>query len=152
MGLFFGGEGVVDTLVLANRLGELTRLTQWLRDWTVAEGLEPEVAQALDLALEEVVVNVMNHAYGPGVDLPIIVRLGLEGDRLAIQVEDQGPAYDPLAAPAPPAETPLLERTPGGLGIFLVRTIMDEMSWERRDGVNLLNMIKRLRGRSAEGM
>jgi serine/threonine-protein kinase RsbW len=141
---------VEETLVLSNRLEELGRLARWLHGLAQAWDLEPEAVQAMDLALEEVVVNVMDHAYGPGIDLPIRVSLSREGDLLRARVEDRGPAYDPLGAPAPPDQSRLLESAPGGMGVFLARRLMDDMTWERRGDLNVLTVARRLGGRGRE--
>ena len=59
-------------------------------------------------------------------------------------IRDNGPAFDPRKTPAPDPETPIEERNPGGLGIFLVRSKMDEMDYRREDGWNIVILRKKL--------
>ena len=70
------------------------------------------------------------------------MTLALEGDELTIRVEDDGRAFDPLQAPPPDLDLPLEERPVGGLGIHIVRSVMDAVEYQRRGGRNVLTMRK----------
>ena len=68
--------------------------------------------------------------------------LALEGGRLTIDVSDDGIAFNPLDATPPNLDLPIMERPVGGLGIHIVRTVMDHVEYQRRDGHNVLTMRK----------
>lgn len=100
---------------------------------------------AIELAAEEVYVNIANYAYAPGSG-EAIVRVELEtagAKRTAvITFVDRGRPYDPLAQEDPDVTLPAKKRRIGGLGIFLVKQKMDDVTYEYRDGCNVLTMKK----------
>lgn len=93
----------------------------------------------LELAIEEWVVNVRTHAYRehPGT-LTVIVRR--DGSSFVVELEDNGPPFDPTAAATPDVNAPLEMRRQGGLGIFLIRRLLDEVEYERRGAHNVLTL------------
>ena len=96
----------------------------------VEERLPHEVAWRLRVALDEIVANIV--AYGPpGGPAALDVWFRRIGDTVEITVEDDGPPFDPLARPAPDLRLPLEARAPGGLGIALVRALMDDVRYAR---------------------
>lgn len=103
----------------------------------------------LHLSLDEAVSNVVNYAYGEQKDMPITIEAQdtTVGDRrqLVLRLIDNGMEFNPLAE-APEVDVTLSaeERQVGGLGIFLIRQVMDEVSYERKSGQNQLTMIKYL--------
>ena len=102
----------------------------------------PESARwRFQVALDEVLSNVARHGGASTIDL----LFALDDDVLSLEVTDRGAAFDPLQAAAPDTGAGLDERRPGGLGIMLVRTLMDAVRYERRGECNHLTMIWRLR-------
>ena len=130
-------------LKLQNRYSEMEALADWLEDLGRANGLTEGVVQDLNLALEEVVTNVISYAYGDDAEHEILVRATRHGDRLEVEVEDDGKEFDPLAIPPPDLEKPLEEREIGGLGIHLVRKSMDAVKYRRAGNRNVLLLVKR---------
>ena len=99
----------------------------------------------MNLALDEVVTNVIRYAHDDdGRQHQIVVRLALEQDVLTAQVEDEGRAFNPVEAPAPDIGASIDERPIGGLGIHLVRSVMNSVEYRREDGRNVLTMKKKL--------
>lgn len=102
--------------------------------------------QEVQLAVEEACTNIVLHAY-EGREGFIYVSVGIQKDRLEIMIEDNGPPFDPT-------EHITLERTAhdkiegpvGGWGIGLIRTLMDEITYERRPGKNILCLVKKKHG------
>lgn len=94
------------------------------------------------LAVEEMVTNVIVHGYGgKGGEIAISWQAG--PDDIAIQLEDHAAPFDPLSLPEPDLEGDIEDRQIGGLGIFLSRKIMDEMAYRFEDGKNILTMVKK---------
>lgn len=127
-------------LILSNQLSELDRLSQWAEQMGGELGLSPRQVFHLNLALEEVVTNVMKYAYGPGVDKPIEVDLEAGGELVRVRVADQGPEFNPLDLPPPATDAPLDERRVGGVGIYLTAKIMDNLRYARQGRMNVLTM------------
>ena len=90
------------SVTLVNQLSEVERLSRLVEAFGEAEGLGPEAVFSINLALDEVVTNVIRYAHDDdGRQHPIVVRLALEQDVLTAQVEDDGRAFNPLEMPAP---------------------------------------------------
>ena len=99
----------------------------------------------IDMAVEEIFVNVSSYAYAPGVGT-VTVKIGIADDprRAIIVFEDQGVPYDPLAKADPDVTLSAEERQVGGLGIFMVKKTMDDMSYVYENNSNILTLTKRL--------
>ena len=97
----------------------------------------------LELAVEEIFINIANYAYSPGTG-EADIHIEIEGDpkQAVITLRDQGVPYNPLEREDPDVTLSAEERGIGGLGIFLTRKTMDEMNYEYRDGSNILTMKK----------
>lgn len=99
----------------------------------------------LRLVLEELVVNVVNYAYGEGGDGPLDITVENRDDAIVITLTDQGVPFNPLEQEAPDTDLPPEDRPIGGLGIFLVREMMDNVSYRYEDGHNILTVGKGLK-------
>ena len=130
-------------IVLNNQPGEKQRVTQALDQFGRDHHLSAAVVQAADLALEEHLTNLMNYSFLDNREHQIKVRLTL-ASQFIIEVEDDGPPFNPLDAPAVDTTMPLEQRPIGGLGIHLMRRFMDEIEYESEGGKNVLRMRKRL--------
>ena len=99
----------------------------------------------IDVAVEEIFVNIASYAYAPGVgEAGIGIEIGGEPRCARIRFSDSGVPYDPLQRADPDITLPAEEREVGGLGIYMVKKTMDTVSYEHRDGQNLLAMEKRI--------
>jgi anti-sigma regulatory factor (Ser/Thr protein kinase) len=123
-------------------LSSLEHLFQFTGDFAGSNGLaEPEVF-AMNLAVEELFTNMVK--YGGGDDL-VSVDLAVRGDALVIELVHAGARqFDPTAAPVPDRNRSLADREPGGLGIQLVRSVMDDIAYEDKNGVARITVTKRL--------
>jgi anti-sigma regulatory factor (Ser/Thr protein kinase) len=121
----------------------IERLTDWVGACGAADGLADELTFKLTLALEEGVTNVLGYAF-EGMPPPhrVSVRLDITERSVAAEIVDNGRPFDPTAAEGPDLSLPLEERDPGGLGIHLMRSLMDEVRYRREDGTNILHLEK----------
>lgn len=105
----------------------------------------PKAMVQLDIAVEELFVNIVNYAYGPDTGSATI-RVELAEDPRAVMITfiDGGIPYDPLAKPDPDTTLSVEEREIGGLGIFMVKKSMDDMRYEYKDGNNILTITKNI--------
>lgn len=121
----------------------------WLTEQVdgLLEGLDcPMKAQMqIDVAIDELLGNIANYAYGTGKG-EVTVRFDFEPDSrtVALTFIDSGIPYDPLAKPDPDVTLAVEKRSVGGLGIFLVKKTMDDMTYARQDGHNVLTIRKRI--------
>ena len=99
----------------------------------------------IELAVEEIFVNIASYAYAPGTGNATI-KVGISGEQPTAEITfiDRGKHYDPLAKEDPDITLPAGERGIGGLGIFLTKKNMDDVSYEYRDGMNIFTMKKTL--------
>ena len=108
--------------------------------------LDDEDINNLELAVDEACANVIEHAYGHDATKEVIVRAVFDDQTLRISVIDTGPGFDPGHAPPNTVEELVKQRKSGGLGIRLIRTLMDEVEYEIVPGQkNELHMIKKIR-------
>lgn len=136
------GEGRA-TLELRPEIGELARLATDFADFAAQHHMPADVVNALQLSLEEVVTNVIVHGYKQTGNKTVAVRLAARPGELVVEVEDEAPAFDPLARAAPDLDLPLEERPIGGLGIHLVKNLMDAVTYQRDGHRNRLTLTKR---------
>ena len=118
---------------------DVPRTVAFVTGLAAEAGLGPESRRRLELAVEEWVVNLCRHAYADGAG-GIEVRVGEDPGRLVVEIEDQGPPFDPTGAREPDVGAPLSERTPGGLGILLIRRMTDEFRYRREGGRNVVTL------------
>jgi serine/threonine-protein kinase RsbW len=133
-------------LAVRNDLSEVGRANEELRELWVQCALPQEMEAPVTMCLEEVLSNVIRHGCLPGRDYDIQVRYSLleeDPGGIEIEVSDDAEAFDPLTLPPPDLRVPLEQRKAGGLGVFLVRQMMDEVHYERRDGRNRFRFRKR---------
>lgn len=131
---------------VAAQATHLRELTAFLQEFWSSASLPPAECLAFELALEEIFMNVVMHG-SAGADVPQVdVSLALTPAGLTLTVEDDGPGFDPLSLPPPDVTASVADRPVGGLGVFLVRTMMDTVSYARIAGRNQLRMSKRLEG------
>jgi serine/threonine-protein kinase RsbW len=125
---------------------QLTVLNQFLREFGSAVALDAAQLQTFELALEEIFMNIVMHGSKPGGTPLVEVLLHRAAESVTMTVEDDGPEFDPLSLPPPDVTASLSDRPVGGLGVFLVREMMDSVSYARIAGRNQLRMSKRLGG------
>ena len=128
------------TLHLQNKIAEVARLVDAVESFGTHAGLSPDLTYRLTLSLDEIVSNVIRHGYSDTSDHVVEVRLSIHDGVVTSVIEDDGHPYDPRESPEPDLSMPVEQRGPGGLGIFLVRQMMDSIDYARRDGRNILTV------------
>jgi anti-sigma regulatory factor (Ser/Thr protein kinase) len=131
-------------LVLQNQLAGLETITQFLDDLAMQWDLPATTTMTLNLVLEEAFTNVVQYAYADDLPHEIGLRFMKQGNTIAIELSDDGTPYDPTQKEDPDTTLSASERAIGGLGIFLIRQMMDSVHYERKDGKNHLRMEKNI--------
>ncbi len=137
-------EGSI-TIRLSADVHEIERLNRLVRHFGELHEIPSRALYAVNLALDEVVTNVVLHGYENSEGQEVKVRMETNGEDLRSEVEDGGREFNPLNAPLPDLTAALDERALGGLGIHLVRSLMDRVEYRREGSKNVLTMRKRFR-------
>lgn len=142
--IHYMGDGAMEQrhIVLHNDVRQIPQLAHFVETIAGEKKLDQSLTMSLNLALEEAVTNVILYAYPEGADGLVDVEAILAPGKLTFIISDSGKAFDPTSASVPDLTASLDERPIGGLGIHLVRQLMDSVEYERREGKNILTMIK----------
>ena len=135
-------------ILLRNQLAETPKVRAALDQFAAQHQVPSAVVLALDLALEELVTNIISYGY---VDpLEHVIHLRIEADQLEIRVrlEDDGKPFDPCAHAVPQLDLPMDQKPIGGLGLHMVRQSVDRMEYERLAGKNVVTLVKRISSRA----
>lgn len=133
------------TLTLSNRIEEIRTLEAALMEFAEQHELPPDALFQIQLSLEEIFTNVVSYAHDDEEEHQIEVVLAREGDRVTVEVADDGTPFNPLQeAPEMDADSSLEERGIGGAGVALAKELMTELRYRRDGDRNRLTMIKEL--------
>jgi serine/threonine-protein kinase RsbW len=142
-------EGSI-TIRLAADVAEIERLNRIVRQFGELHELPGRTLYAVNLALDEMVTNVILYGFAEtkGEETKgeeIVVRIKVHPPELRCEIVDGGREFDPMQVPSPDIQAPLRDRELGGLGIHLMRALMDEVTYRREHPKNVLTMSKRIR-------
>ena len=127
------------------KLENLAVLDDFVAEFMKQLGMKKDVTLQVRLAVSEACTNIIQHAYSGESEEPIIILCSMSGNDLVIEIRDWGKSFDPDSVPQPDTESELLERKEGGIGIFLLRKMMDDVRYVFRAGrYNELRMIKHI--------
>lgn len=132
------------TLVLQNEIPEISKLTLFIDELGEELGLSPELVFNLNLVLEEAVSNIILYAYPKGEHENISLTAKKTENQLLFVLTDTGKEFDPTQMPDADVNLAAEDRQIGGLGIFLIRQIMNQVEYQRIDGRNVLTLGKDL--------
>jgi len=127
-------------------LENLPKVTQFIDEQLESKGCNPAIQIQMDVAVEEMFVNIASYAYTPDTGMATIC-VDISDDEAVVKIKfiDSGVPYNPLAKQDPDITKPVEEREIGGLGIFMVKKSMDDMEYEYKDGQNILTITKRMK-------
>jgi len=132
-------------LTLSNNIEEVPLLTEFVNKTCEAVGLDDSVTMSITLAIEEAVVNVMTYAYPMGNKGIVNIEAVSNDVRLKFIISDNGIPFDPTVVAEADTTLSAEDRSIGGLGIFMVRKLMDSVNYERVAGFNVLTLRKKLK-------
>ena len=131
-------------LTFKNEEQELSRVAEFVEGICDELELDMHVAMKLQLAIEEMVTNVIFYAYPEGTNADIILTAESDGKELTFVLSDSGKPFDPTAKADADIDVNPMDREQGGMGILIVKNIMNEVSYQRLGDTNLLTMKKKL--------
>jgi anti-sigma regulatory factor (Ser/Thr protein kinase) len=133
------------TTTLGSELAELPPALDWLEGVLRAAGVGETVVGELRLVAEEGLSNIIRHASADPAQHPIELTVEIDGGEILLALRDHGGPFDPLAAPAPDVDAPVELRPTGGLGILLLRRLVDRADYRREGDANVLRLARRAR-------
>ena len=132
-------DAPVTRLTLPASAESIAAFSKFVRNGAVAAGIAWSELEKLDLVLEEILINVARYAYTPGAGA-VEVAYTLEGrGKLRVEISDFGRVFNPLEADPPDLSRGLADRPIGGLGVFLVKSMVESISYCRQEGRNILS-------------
>ncbi len=132
-------------LTIDATVGNIDRVTEFVNGLLEEHGCSLKVQMQIDIAIDELFGNIASYAYNPEVG-PATVRVELNENPLAVVITfiDHGVPYDPLKKEDPDIKLSAEEREIGGLGIYMVKKTMDGISYEYKNGQNILTITKKI--------
>lgn len=128
------------TATMKNDLKELNYLISNLNHFLKTHHILGKRLYDVNLAIEEPLVNIINHGSEDNIPVSIDIEVEIKMDEISVQIIDDGKRFNPLGVPHLDLRKPALERPPGGLGMHLVRSIMQAMWYERKEGKNFFQI------------
>lgn len=137
-------EGSISIHVAAD-VREIERLNKLVRQFGELHEVPSRTLYAVNLALDELVTNVILYGFDSPEGREVAIKIATAGGELVASVTDDGRPFNPLEVKAPDLDAPLERRDLGGLGVHLVRSLMDAVSYSRDENKNVLTIRKRIR-------
>jgi sigma-B regulation protein RsbU (phosphoserine phosphatase) len=131
-------------LMIPNRLSENSRVKKHFDTFAEDYGIPEKVRLKINVVFDELLTNIISYAYQDNKEHDIGIKVELSADRLKVSMVDDGIPFNPLGVETPDTELPLEERKIGGLGIHLVRNMMDKVSYRRRIHKNVITVVEYL--------
>jgi sigma-B regulation protein RsbU (phosphoserine phosphatase) len=129
-------------LTVPNRLSENARVKEHFNTFSEHYGIPERVRLKINVVFDELLTNIISYAYHDDQPHDVEIKVELSADRLKVSMVDDGLPFNPLGIEAPDTELGLEEREIGGLGIHLVRNMMDKVSYRRRIDKNVITVIE----------
>jgi anti-sigma regulatory factor (Ser/Thr protein kinase) len=129
-------------LTLTNNIDEIPRLSEFIELTCEEMGFDMSTTMSINLALEEAVVNVIQYAYPNGTEGAVDIDIADDDRQATFTITDSGKPFDPTAKADVDISLSAEERPIGGLGIHLIRQIMDSIQYERKNNKNILTLKK----------
>ncbi len=131
-------------LAITSDMSNLERVAEFVFEVARQTQLSDTIAEHTQMAVDEAVTNVMEHAYGGRADGHIDLDFRVTARELRIEIRDQGAPFDSATIQEPNIHSPLSERAIGGLGVFFMRKLMDKVEFTHDRRGNLTRMTKKL--------
>lgn len=132
------------TLRIPNTFDALTTAAEETTRFLEENSASPDAVFAANLAIEELVTNIVKYGYDDSAAHEIVIALSVLNNELRIEISDDGHEFNPFDQPEPDTTLPAEERPIGGLGIHFVRNMLDDCAYCRTDGKNIVTLSKKI--------
>ena len=139
----YGRVGIMNELILNAQIENLNQVLEFVNRILEEEKCLQYVQMEIDIAVEELFVNIAHYAYAPDIGC-VSIQVFVEEKDVIIIFKDNGIPYNPLARKDPDITLPLEERRIGGLGIYIVKQYMDNVDYSYENGMNVLRIKKNI--------
>ena len=133
-----------EEIIITNHVDELPVLAEKIEALAESWELSMPLTMNINLALEEAISNVIFYAFDDEKEHDIKIVLSLENKTLTIEIIDDGKPFDPTARQQPDISLPAEDRPIGGLGIFLIKKMMNNVTYTRHNNLNTLTLLKNI--------
>ncbi len=130
--------------VIANSKQELKDLINDIESFFMEYNIAEDTRHVCNIVIDEIVTNIISYAYNDHDQHKITVTLTLQNEEISGAIEDDGQPFDPLNFPMPDIEQPIEDRSVGGLGIHIVRRVMDRIEYQRQGNRNKISFVKKI--------
>lgn len=130
-------------IILKNELPEISRGVDHLEEFGQTNKIPSKIIYDFAMAFDELVTNIISYGYGDNNTHEIIIELKIDDGYMTAMICDDAKPFNPLEQPAVDVSKPVEDRQIGGLGIFLVRNLMETVAYEYKDGRNIFKMMKK---------
>jgi anti-sigma regulatory factor (Ser/Thr protein kinase) len=130
-------------LIIVNEVSAVAEAIEAVRTLAARRGVPSSVVPTLQLVLDDLLINVVSYAWHDGERHAATLRVAFSPQAVTLEISDDGIAFDPVAAPTPDVTLDLDEREVGGLGIHLVRALVDVVDYSRTGERNVLTVTKK---------
>ena len=137
-------KGMKKELQICNKIDDLQQVAIFVEEIADELHLSPELTMNFNLVLEEMVTNVIFYAYPEGKEAPILLTAMANDDTISFIITDEGQPFDPTASEDADMSINPADRELGGMGIFICRQIMDDVSYQRINGQNVVSLTKNI--------
>jgi serine/threonine-protein kinase RsbW len=139
----FSFKSLTQTRTFPGQFNSLAEIGEFVTRAAGAAGLSADAVYAVEMAVDEACANIIAHAYGGEGRGDIECTCQINGDKLTVTLRDSGGPFNPFSVPEPDVDAALQDRQEGGLGLYLIRRLMDEVHFEfTPDSGNVLTMVK----------
>jgi sigma-B regulation protein RsbU (phosphoserine phosphatase) len=137
------GSMVFD-ITIKNGLPAIEQVTERFNSFADEHNIDTGIRRKMSIVFDEFLNNIISYAYNDDHEHDIDINVKLINNQLSVTITDDGIPFDPFSSKSPDTDSSLDEREIGGLGIHLVRNMMDKVSYQRKDDKNIVKLIKSL--------
>ena len=141
---YYGAMWPSFRMTIGADLGEVARVGAAFAEFAGAQALPVSIRRNIHVALDELLTNTIRHGFAGRQGGAVTIEAEVRPDRVCVTLTDDGTPFNPLGLAAPDTALPAEERPQGGLGVHLVRGLMDEVSYQRRNDRNVIVVTKLL--------
>ncbi len=127
---------------ISNDLVNIGLVNKKFIEFSLANKMSPENTNLICMVFDEMLANIISYAYVDGTQHKIGIKISLINDSVVIVITDDGLPFDPFTREDPDTELSIEERDIGGLGIHLVKNVMDEVYYKRHVDKNVVTLVK----------
>jgi serine/threonine-protein kinase RsbW len=124
--------------------GYLSEVRKFVAKHATNFGFNDKQVSDIRLAVDEACTNIIKHAYNFDSDQRVEIKIGLKDEKLWVSLKDTGDAFDPKSYSKPDIREQMKNRKRGGVGVFLIKKLMDEVEYVKADNANVIRMYKKL--------